>query len=78
MTFLITGEPSKNTKYNHSRLRERSAKPKEVPCLENLSRDLANYNIPSARIHTGRSSIATAKSTESVSKIDSILDNLKK
>ena len=52
-----------------------------------LSRQSTCLNIPSARLNTGRSSILTARTVgtartigtaESVSKIDDILDNIKK
>lgn len=80
-SFDLGSSNSKFNRFNNAKLREKPSEKNdfEVPALSR--RESTCLNIPSARLNTGRSSILTArtaKTTESVSKIDDILDNIKK
>jgi len=80
---------SKFNRFNSNRLRE--GKTDTKPLDDNHSKNYSSNNDDvclsrknsyssqiSARLNTGRSSLLTARTNESVSKIDVILDNLKK
>lgn len=85
-------DPSKHSKFNRfnsGRLREAKPDPKLDDDFNNksstnnvnnngVSRKQSCLSQISDRLNTGRSSILTARTNESVSKIDEILNNLKK
>lgn len=73
---FLNNKNSKFNRFNNARLKEKKQEVEEVPALS-TSRALQNVPV-SARINTARSSILTSRTTDSVSKIDDILENIKK